>query len=62
MPEISESEIKSAFGDDSLVFVADPGELREKIRGLQTGSDVFLMMSSGTFGGMKLPEQLLSVN
>ena len=58
MPAISADEISAAFGDDSIVFVSDSAALKASIEGLKSGKDVFLMMSSGNFGGLKLPDDL----
>jgi len=51
---ISETEIITAFGDKKVVFVNDSQKLAALLQSYKKGKEVFLMMSSGTFGGLEL--------
>lgn len=50
----SKAEIQTAFGDKNLFYVRDKKELALLLKHLNTGNDVFLMMTSGNFGGLAL--------
>lgn len=51
---IDPSFIKEAFGDDSIIVFTEPEELHQHIAGLDKSNRVFLMMSSGNYGGLDL--------
>lgn len=50
----TKEEIQQAFGDKNILYIQDKVELSTLLRHLNTGNDVFLMMSSGNFGGLNL--------
>lgn len=54
MTAFTKEEIQAAFGDKDIQFVTQTEELRVLLKHASTGNDVFLMMSSGTFGGLDL--------
>ena len=56
MEMISPEDIKNAFGDESILVFTSSEELKKYIEGLDKTNKVFLMMSSGSFGGMNLNE------
>ena len=56
MKSFTKDEIQQAFGEKNLFFVQDSQELSTLLKHLNTGKDVFLMMSSGNFGGLNLAE------
>ena len=51
---IDPSFIKEAFGDDSIIVFTEPEELHQHIASLDKSNRVFLMMSSGNYGGLDL--------
>lgn len=51
---IDPSFIKEAFGDDSIIVFTEPEELHQHIANLDKSNRVFLMMSSGNYGGLDL--------
>lgn len=51
---IDPSFIKEAFGDDSIIVFTKPEKLHQHIAGLDKSNRVFLMMSSGNYGGLDL--------
>ena len=53
---IEPSFIKEAFGDDNLIVFTEPTELQEFINKTDRENKVFLMMSSGNYGGINLKE------
>ena len=50
----TELVIKKAFGDDNIRVITNRDELEEEIIGAKGPSTIFLMMSSGDFGGMDI--------
>ena len=56
MEMISPEDIKKAFGDESILVFTSSQELNDYINQLDKTDKVFLMMSSGSFGGMNLNE------
>lgn len=46
--------VKEAFGDDSILVFTEPTSLHQHIADLEKSNHVFLMMSSGNYGGMDL--------
>ena len=56
MEMISPDDIKKAFGDDSILVFTNGTELQEYIEHLDKKDKIFLMMSSGNFGGINLNE------
>lgn len=60
MEMISPEDIKKAFGDDSILVFTSSQELQEYIDQIDKTNKVFLMMSSGSFGGMNLNETFKS--
>jgi hypothetical protein len=56
MEMISPDDIKKAFGDDSIMVFTSSQELNEYLNNIDKTNKVFLMMSSGSFGGMNLNE------
>lgn len=56
MEMISPEDIKKAFGDDSILVFTSSEELKNYIETLDKTNKVFLMMSSGNFGGTNLNE------
>ncbi|RLZ12267.1 UDP-N-acetylmuramate--L-alanine ligase [Faecalibacter macacae] len=56
MEMISPEDIKKAFGDDSILVFTSSEELKNYIETLDKTNKVFLMMSSGSFGGTNLNE------
>ena len=56
MEMISPEDIKKAFGDDSILVFTSSQELHEYLNQMDKSNKVFLMMSSGSFGGMNLNE------
>ena len=56
MEMISPEDIKKAFGDESILVFTSSKELHDYITQLDKTNKVFLMMSSGSFGGMNLNE------
>jgi UDP-N-acetylmuramate: L-alanyl-gamma-D-glutamyl-meso-diaminopimelate ligase len=54
-PPISKAELIEAFGDDEIAYATNTNELQQLIRSARgQGGNVFLMMSSGNFGGQDL--------
>ena len=51
---IDPSFIKEAFGDDSIIVFTEPEKLHQHIVNLDKSNRVFLMMSSGNYGGLDL--------
>lgn len=56
MPPISKEEVLAAFGDKNIVYVAETADLITALKKARIGNDVYLMMSSGDFGGLNLSE------
>ena len=56
MEMISPDDIKKAFGDDSILVFTSSEDLKNYIQTLDKSNKVFLMMSSGSFGGTDLNE------
>jgi len=56
MEMISPDDIKNAFGDESILVFISSTELKEYLDQLDKENKVFLMMSSGSFGGLDLNE------
>lgn len=56
MKMILPDDIKKAFGDESILVFTSSEELKNYIESLDKTNKVFLMMSSGSFGGMNLNE------
>ncbi len=57
MAPITAAQVIKAFGDKKIVVVTSPESLQTAIRATITkGQDVFLMMSSGNFGGTDLTQ------
>jgi len=56
MEMISPEDIKKAFGDDSILVFTSSQELHAYLNQMDKSNKVFLMMSSGSFGGMNLNE------
>ncbi len=56
MEMISPEDIKKGFGDDSILVFTSSQELHEYLNQMDKSNKVFLMMSSGSFGGMNLNE------
>ena len=56
MEMISPDDIKKAFGDESILVFTNDEQLKEYIENLDKKDKVFLMMSSGNFGGINLNE------
>lgn len=54
MKPITARQIQAAFGDSKLTFVSTIEALQKAINDARKGDDVFLMMSSGNFGGLAL--------
>lgn len=48
--------IKQAFGDDDITVFTEPEYLHQFISDLEKNNSVFLMMSSGNYGGLNLNE------
>ena len=46
--------IKEAFGDQSITVFTEPEELHKHIAEMTKENRVFLMMSSGNYGGLDL--------
>ena len=46
--------IKQAFGDDSITVFTEPETLHQHIQNMEKSNRVFLMMSSGNYGGLDL--------
>lgn len=54
-PPISRQELIDAFGDDEILYATNVAELQQHVRQARgAGAHVFLMMSSGNFGGQDL--------
>jgi len=56
MEMISPEDIKKAFGDESIIVFTSSEELQNYLNEIDKTNKVFLMMSSGSFGGMNLNE------
>ncbi len=54
LPELSKKDIINAFGDPAIQVVNEKTELELLLRSFDRRPIVYLMMSSGTFGGMNL--------
>ncbi len=54
MPPITREQLVKAFGDQQLIYVTTPEELKQQIEQARSKKDVVLMMSSGNFGGFDL--------
>ena len=54
MEMISPDDIKKAFGDESILVFTNSEQLKDYIENLDKKDKVFLMMSSGNFGGINL--------
>lgn len=48
--------IKEAFGDESITVFTEPEMLHDHIQNMEKNNRVFLMMSSGNYGGLDLKE------
>ena len=53
---ISKDEVKQAFGRKDLIVLDSSAELQSYLTGYPWKGEVLLMMSSGTFDGINLPE------
>ena len=58
MQMISPEDIKESFGDESILVFTTSDELKTYLENLDKKNKVFLMMSSGSFGGIDLKELL----
>ncbi len=56
MEMISPEDIKKAFGDESILVFTSSDQLNEYLNQIDKTNKVFLMMSSGSFGGINLNE------
>ena len=56
LPEISESQVKAAFGNDEIEVFSDATELFDQLNEPFDGKAVVLLMSSGNFNDVDLPE------
>lgn len=56
MEPISPKEIQAGFNDDAVRVFTDSGELKTFLEAIDKKGKVFLMMSSGNYGGMDLKE------
>ena len=54
MEMISPDDIKKAFGDESILVFTNSEQLKDYIENLDKKDKIFLMMSSGNFGGINL--------
>lgn len=54
MEPISPKEIQAGFNDDAVRVFTDSGELKTFLEAIDKKGKVFLMMSSGNYGGMDL--------
>ena len=56
MPMISPEDIKRSFGDEDILVFTTSDELKTYLVNLEKQNKVFLMMSSGGFGGIDLKQ------
>ena len=66
LPPLDADFIKEAFDFPGLVIIQDPNELDKHLKSIASKiPTIYLMMSSGTFGGTDLPKlsaQVLGVH
>lgn len=53
---ISKDEVKNAFGRNDLIVMDSSSELKTYLENYNWNGEILLMMSSGTFDGINLPE------
>lgn len=56
MQMISEDDIRNGFNDQTIRVMTNPEELKAFLQEEKKENKVFLMMSSGSFGGLELKE------
>ena len=56
MPPLNKDIIRKQFGREDIIVVNDAEELRKSLIEHSSGDSSYLMMSSGTFGGLDLKE------
>lgn len=62
MEPLSESDVRTSFNDEKIVFFTDAVELETYIKQLNFLNTNLLLMSSGNFGGMDLVKLALELN
>ena len=55
LPAISPEEVKLAFNRKDIEVITCVVELEERLKLIQTSNNCVILMSSGRFGGAKLP-------
>lgn len=56
LPPISAEEVEQAFGSANVEVFTDSQLLQERLREIKYQNTALLMMSSGNFDGMNIPE------
>ena len=65
LPPISAEEVRKAFGTENVEVFTDSQELQARLRKIEYKNTALLMMSSGNFDGVNIPEfakELISSN
>ena len=65
LPPISAEEVRKAFGTENVEVFTDSQELQARLREIEYKNTALLMMSSGNFDGVNIPEfarELISSN
>jgi UDP-N-acetylmuramate: L-alanyl-gamma-D-glutamyl-meso-diaminopimelate ligase len=56
LPPISVQEVKDAFGRDDLEVITSVDSLKKRLNTIPKENHCVLMMSSGRFGGVGIPQ------
>lgn len=56
LPPLSDDQVKESFGSQHIRVIHEKDELQDTLRTLAGPRSIFLMMTSGTFGGLNLVE------
>ena len=65
LPAISAEEVRKAFGTENVEVFTDSQQLQSRLREIEYKNTALLMMSSGNFDGVNIPEfarELISSN
>ncbi len=54
LPALSDEQVKNCFGENDLIISHDPKNLTDLLARLTGPNTIYLMMTSGTFGGLDL--------
>ena len=56
LPPISAEEVRKAFGTENVEVFTDSQLLQQRLRSIKYDNTALLMMTSGTFDGVNIPE------